>query len=239
MPFSKQALDGPSLRAIPLDALGQAIVSRLLTPRQRHELESLSTRISYPAGGIVYREHTQTSAVFICADGALKSYRDLPSGKRRVMSFLFADDIFGLAENGRYVNTVQALTKSVCYRIPRDQLLVILRRDAELEFHFLCKVVHEIRAMQFRSLIMGRRSATGRLAMFLVMLEKNMPDAGTRQVLPLPMSRSDIAGFLALSLEAVSRAGRDLIDAGVVSFSKSREVRILDRKRLERLASDI
>jgi len=231
--------DGPSLRAIPFDALGSTVTRRLLTPRQRHELESLSTKVTYPPGGVVYREHAQTTSVFICAEGALKSYRDLPSGRRRVMSFLFRDDVFGLAEAGRYVNSVQALTKSVCYCIPREPLLAVLRRDGELEFHFLCKVIHEIRALQFRSLIMGRRSATGRLAMFLVMLERNIPDHAPHHLLPLPMSRSDIAGFLGLSLEAVSRAGRDLIDAGVVAFSKGREVRILDRKRLERLAADI
>jgi CRP-like cAMP-binding protein len=53
------------------------------------------------------------------------------------------------------------------------------------------------------------------------------------------MSRSDIAGYLGLSPEAVSRAAKDLVDSGIISFGKGREVCILDRKRLERLAADV
>lgn len=231
--------DGPSLRAAPFDAIGDRVVTRLLTARQRHELDSLSTRVVYAPRATVYREHTQSSALYICGDGALKSFRELPSGKRRVTAFVFEGDLFGLAEGGRYLDTVQALTRTVCYRIPREPLLAMLRRDSELEFHFLAKLVHEIRAMQLRSIIMGRRSASGRVAMFLTMLERHLPHHSPRDVLPLPMSRSDIAGFLGLSLEAVSRAGRSLIDAGIVQFGSGREVRVLDRKRLERLAEDV
>jgi CRP/FNR family transcriptional regulator len=231
--------DGPSLRATPFEELGNKVAMRLLTPRQRHELESLSTRMTYQPGASVYREHAQNAAIFICEDGALKAYRDLPSGKRRVMSFLFAGDLFGLSESGRYLNTVQALTKSVCFCIPREQLVAVLRRDSELEFHFLCKVVHELRALQLRSIMMGHRSASGRVSMFLTMLEKHLPDNSPRHVLPLPMSRSDIAGYLGLSPEAVSRAAKDLVEAGIIDFRGGHEVRILDRKRLERLAADV
>jgi CRP/FNR family transcriptional regulator len=231
--------EGPTLRAAPFEELGNKVAMRLLTPRQRHELESLATRITYKPGAAVYREHSQSTAIFICEDGALKAFRDLPSGKRRVMSFLFAGDLFGLSEHGRYLNTVQALTKSVCFCIPREQLVAVLRRDSELEFHFLCKVIHELRALQLRSIIMGHRSASGRVAMFLTMLEKHLPDDSPRHVLPLPMSRADIAGYLGLSPEAVSRAAKELVAAGVIAFSGGKEVRILDRKRVERLAADV
>jgi CRP/FNR family transcriptional regulator len=71
------------------------------------------------------------------------------------------------------------------------------------------------------------------------MLEKHLPEQSPRHLLPLPMSRSDIAGYLGLSPEAVSRAAKDLVDSGIISFGKGREVCILDRKRLERLAADV
>jgi CRP-like cAMP-binding protein len=53
------------------------------------------------------------------------------------------------------------------------------------------------------------------------------------------MSRSDIAGYLGLSPEAVSRAAKDLVAGGIIDFRGGHEVRILDRKRLERLAADV
>jgi CRP/FNR family transcriptional regulator len=238
------ASDGPALAAIPFGAGGDSLVKQLLTPRQRQLLESLSTRVNLPARATVYREHGPATVLYICGEGALRAYRDLPSGRRRVTSFMFAKDVFGLAQAGRFVNTVQAMTPSLCYRIPLEQLTVVLKSDAELQFHFLCKAVHELRSLQYRTIILGRRSAPGRIAMFLVTigrrvnLEAGHEDAG-HPMIELPMSRSDIAAYLGLTLESVSRAGRKLIDAGIVAWAGPHRLRVLDEKRLQSLAADV
>lgn len=230
--------EGPTLRAALSDAI-DGLPVRLLTPRQRQVLLSLSTRLTAAPRATICHEQALATAVFICSEGAAKSFRELPSGKRRVTAFLFPDDLFGLAERGRYLNSVQALTRTVYYRIPLEPLKAVLRSDAELQFHFLAKVVHELRAQQLRSIIMGRRSARGRVAMFLTMLEKNLAGHAKWSAIPLPMSRTDIAGYLGLSLEAVSRSGKQLVDEGIIAFGSGRTVRVLDRKRLERLAADV
>lgn len=231
---------GPFLRAAPFDHITEGVAGRMLTPRQRQELESLSTLVTVNARGTVYRAQTHAAAVYICREGALKSFRELPSGKRRVMAFLFARDLFGLSERGRYVNTVQALTRTVCYRIPIEPLKAVLRKDAELEFQFLCKIVHELRAVQYHTVMIGRRSAAGRVAMFLTMLEKNLvPDPAKRSTIPLPMSRSDMAEYLGLSLEAVSRACTQLQADRLIAFDNARFVRVVDRAGLDRLAADV
>src|SRR6187200_2749951 len=78
---------GLSLRAVSfLKTEGQPSAA-LLTDRQRRELTSIATRLDLPPRRIVYREQSTAEAVFICAEGTLKSYRDLPNGKRRVMAF--------------------------------------------------------------------------------------------------------------------------------------------------------
>jgi CRP/FNR family transcriptional regulator len=231
---------GPLLRTTPFDQITDGIATRVLTPRQRQELESLSTLVTINARGTVYRAGTHAGAVYICREGALKSFRELPSGKRRIMAFLFSRDLFGLSERGRYLNTVQALTRAVCYRIPIEPLQAVLRKDAELEFQFLCKLVHELREVQYHTVMVGRRSAAGRVAMFLTLLEKNLASDGTkRTTIPLPMSRSDIAEYLGLSLEAVSRACTQLTKDKLIAFDSSRFVRVLDRARLDKLVADI
>src|SRR6476659_6792034 len=116
----------------------------------------------------------------------------MPSGKRRVAAFLFPGDLFGLAEDGRYVNTVQSVTPATVYRIPNDALTDMLRRDPELQFHFLTKVTHAVRQGQRHAIVLARRDAAGRLAMFLHMLEKDLPGRHSG-VIPLPMSRTDVA----------------------------------------------
>ena len=66
---------------------------------------------------MVYREQSAATSVFAVADGVVKTYRDLPSGKRTIGAFLFARDLFGLAENGRYINCAQAVTRVTLYRL--------------------------------------------------------------------------------------------------------------------------
>jgi len=210
----------------------------VLTPRQRQEIASLATEVSYGPRAIVYREHAPESFLFVCREGALKSYRELRSGKRRVMTFRFPGDLFGLAEDGRYVNTVQAITPTKCYRIPIEPLKAKLRQDAELQYQVLCRVTHELREAQRRSIMLGHRAASGRLAMFLKLLQKTLaPD--TPATIPLPMSRSDIANFLSVSLESISRATGRLVKQGVIAFRGAHEVRVVDQRQLDELAADL
>jgi CRP/FNR family transcriptional regulator, anaerobic regulatory protein len=179
--------------------------------------------------------------VFITTDGAVKAYRDLPSGKRLVSAFLFPGDVFGLAERGHYVNTTQTITRVTLHRLPLDKLVEVLRHDADLGFQILSKVTHELREAQRRAIVVSRRDAAGRLAMFLLTMRKRL--AGSSAVhldtISLPMSRTDISGYLALSLEAVSRASAELERRKLIAFEGRHVVRVLDMKRLEALAADV
>jgi CRP-like cAMP-binding protein len=83
------------------------------------------------------------------------------------------------------------------------------------------------------NVILARRDAVGRLAMFLVMLEQNAPRHDSR--IDLPMSRSDIASYLGLSLESVSRAVSRLERTSVIAFQGRHELRVLDRSKFERI----
>ena len=227
-----------SLRAIPFL---QGSVSGLNPPlgdKQRRALASICTRVRVPARMTLYHEQSQAKWVFMNASGTVKTFRDLPSGKRRINAFLFPGDLFGLAERGKYVNAAQAITAVTLYRVPLDSLAAVLRQDADLQFSFLCKVTHELREAQRRAMIVSRRDAAGRLAMFLQMIREQLYGEGRPQAIPLAMSRSDIADFLSLSLEAVSRAAAELERRGVVRFEARHLVRVLNEKRLDNLALD-
>jgi CRP/FNR family transcriptional regulator len=186
----------------------------------------------------LYTEGDTAGYIFIVQDGALKSFRELASGKRHVTAFLFGGDVFGLSENGRYCNTITAITPTALYRFAADTLTALFKRDPDLEFQFLCKLTHELRESQRQSLIVARRDATGRIAMFFDLVSReghhdHLPP-GTLRV---PMSRTDIASFVGLSQEAVSRACRDLKERGLVAFPTRDTVRILDRERFDELVS--
>jgi CRP/FNR family transcriptional regulator len=227
---------GPSLRAHPFSKGSNGAVVRLLSDRQRAQLLAISTRVRVPAKTVLYREQTAAEWIFIVATGVVKSYRDLSSGRRRVFAFLSTGDVFGLAEHGMYINTTQAVTPVTLYRIRRDVLAETLRGDAELQFKFLCKVTYELHKLQRHMIVVGRRDAIGRVAMFLRQLEERPALRRDRGEFGVPMSRSDIANYLGLSLEAVSRATRALERQGIVAFSSVHTARIVSRSRFHKLA---
>ena len=225
----------PSLRAVPFlssDALA-------LTDRQREALTRIGTEVRPKARGLLYAGGAPADAIFAVVAGVLKSYRDLPSGKRVVSTFLFAGDLCGLARKGRYVNTVRAITPSTLCRLPVAALTALLKQDSELQFQFLVKVTHELRESQRRAILMNRRDAAGRLATFLALMAEHQEPKAAGGAIHVPMTRSDIADFLGLSLESVSRATAELKARRLARFETRHRVRILDEAGLARLIGDV
>jgi len=225
----------PWIRGIQFQKTENGNTTALLNEAQQRQLAALATRVTLPARAIVYREDQALEWIFISSEGVLKAFRELPSGKRRITAFLFPGDLFGLAENGHYVNTLQTVTPVTLYRIPNEGLAEMLRRDPELQFQFLCKITHELRQGQRHSIVLARHDAAGRLAMFLSMLEKDRLAGARSGWIQLPMSRTDLAEYLGLSLESVSRATAALVRRGIVTFHGAHAAKVTDRARFEKL----
>jgi CRP-like cAMP-binding protein len=217
----------PLFRAIPALDPGQTADAVLLTESQRQELENIGLRQRFPPRTVVYKEGDAAQWVFAVTEGAVKSYRDLRSGRRVVSAFLFSRDIFGLAANGQYVNSAQTIARTTLYRLPVGELALLLKQHADIQFAFLSKLTHELRESQRRAILVTRRDASGRLAMFIAQMGERL-DRDATGLVPLPMSRSDIAAFTGLSLESISRAAADLQRRRLVTFEGRHLVRILD-----------
>jgi CRP-like cAMP-binding protein len=229
---------GPSLRAVPFQRAGPEPIE-LLTEAQRQQLARHATVRTLPARTIVYRAGAEAPSIFIIAEGVVKSFRELPSGRRRIAAFLFARDVFGLAEAGRYVNSVQTITPVRLYELDLETLTELFKRDADLEFQFLCKAVHILREAQHHNIIVGRRDAAGRFAMLVALLLRQPGHGTSQREVTIPMTRSDIANYLGLSLEAVVRAAARLQQQGIVEFVGRHHARIIDRQRFDALASNV
>ena len=210
-----------------------------LTERQRKELERVGTRMTLRARSMIYSEGATADSVFAVVEGAVKAYRVLPSGKRTLSAFLFHHDIFGLAERGRYLNSTQAITRIALYRFPREELIPLIKRDGDLQFVFLGKVTHELRDAQRRAVLINRRDAVGRLAMFLRMMRRDQPTGRNDRDIPLPMTRTDIADFLGLSREALSRAASQLERRGLVRFVDRHTAHVVDTAQLAKIAAAV
>jgi CRP-like cAMP-binding protein len=230
---------GPGLRGASFLTAGGTDTAPALTESQRRQLLEIATKVRVKPRAVLYREQTAASWIFINTEGILKTFKDLRSGRRWVTAFLYPKDVFGLAKNGLYVRTAQAITAATLYQIETEALIALLRRDAELQFRFLIKMTHEVREAQRQAITVGRRDAAGRLAMFIQNLERACCTRHQVRDVELPMSRSDIASYLGLSLESVSRATAKLQRRGIVSFPNRHLARILDRAQFERLSNAV
>ena len=113
---------------------------QLLTDDERARLAVMSSIVRFKKGEIIYQEGDRANAVFNLNTGVVTAYRKAPDGSEHVVAFLLADDLFGLAAEGLYTNSTKALTSVTAYRLPVTALRSHLTKDAELEFHVMCKL---------------------------------------------------------------------------------------------------
>ena len=206
---------------------------RVLTEEERAQLVLISTVARFAKGDLLYREGDRADAVFNVIVGVAKSYKGQTDGSHQIAGFLFPDDLVGLAEEGVYVNSAEAVTAVTAYRISTSALEARLRKNAALEFNVICKLCHELREAQRHALLLTRRHALAKVGLFLEMLEGHRAATGeAADEVFLPMTRSDVSDYIGTSLEAVSRSFRALADRGIIAFRDRRHIKILDRPGL-------
>jgi CRP/FNR family transcriptional regulator len=226
---------GPEIRAVPLIGGLEGTRVSLLSPAGRRELAAISEPVHVKPGMPLYRQGEEGAAVYNLIRGVVKTTRRQRHGRQAVTAFLFPFDLVGLIQNGRYVNSAVAVTPVTAYRMPTLALEILLRRNAELGYQFLSKLCQEVREEQRHTITVGRLSAACKIARFLNMLESRQPASPRCGEIEVAMRRADIADYVALSPESVSRTFRALQQAKIIDARDRRRVRILDRGRFEPL----
>lgn len=155
---------------------------------------------------MLFNEGDRAGHVFTLVHGTAKLTRLLPDGREQVLGFRFAGDVVGYTGADHYPFAAQLLTAGQVCRLDRRKLDGLLRRYPALERRLLDLCMQELAATQDQLVTVGRRTAEARVAAFLL----SLAEAGRRRnqagaVLDMPMTRSDIADFLGLTLETVSR----------------------------------
>ena len=223
----------PSIRTVPF--LDGPPVLRL-SSREREHLASIATVMRVPAGAILCHAGQPAKAVFSVSSGTLASYRERPDGTRKIFAFLFAEDLFGLARRGTYVNSVKAITPSVVYRMPAESLAALLTRDGSLQFRFLCKTTQVLRDAQRQALMTTVRDPVERVSLFLALLDDVQGEQRKGdETITIPMTRQDVADYLNLTSGTIRAAVDALESRGLVRRVPPDGIAIVDRARFEAL----
>ena len=211
---------------------------QLLSDDERAQLAKVASILRFNKDEQIFVQGDKADAVFNIVSGVVTVYRTRTNGDY-VISFLHPGDLFGLSEEGHYLNTAKAATSVTVYKIPLPAFRRILDTNAELDVDVIVKLCEDLREAQRHALVLAQRRATTRLAMFLE-LQEHLQSASGKAVseIDLPMDRSSIAAYLGLTLAALGRAFRTLVSKQIISCRDRHHVRIVDRGALNRLADE-
>ena len=230
---------GPAIRALDPWQASDGRMRQLLVEEERVRLAAVATVVRFKKGEVIYREGDVADAVFNIISGVVTPFRKGADGAEHMVAFLLADDLFGLAAERRYTNSVKAITPVVAYRLPVAALRGGLLQDAQFEFHIICKLCQELRQVQRHAFLLSQRRAATRLAMFLRQLEQlEFARGDDTAEIYVPMDRSDVAEYVGMTLPAVSRAFAALTARGVIAFRNRGHVKVLDRAAFDKLSGD-
>ena len=189
---------------------------------------------SYKKGTEIFGEKEPADYVYQVKIGAVRSYKLLSDGRRQIGAFHLVGDIFGFASGENHRFTAEAVVDTTLRLIKRQKLELMAETDAVLTRNLLSVTASDLRHAEDHVLLLGRKDALERVATFLLEMDKRLTSAGA---MTLPMSRHDIADYLGLTLETVSRSLSRLRRMGALRFASDtqRDIAIVDRKQLRSL----
>lgn len=213
---------GRTPRTISLDDLGITSGSNL----------SINlNEFTYKKGTALYCEKDPAEYVYQVKTGAVRSYKLLADGRRQIGAFHLVGDIFGFQTGGPHRFTAEAVIETTVRLIRRRTLEAAADGDRVVARSVLGMTTSDLEHAENHLLLLGRKMSLERVAAFLLEMDKRLTGVG---VMALPMSRLDIADYLGLTLETVSRALSRLHQAGILDFNdhNQREIVLRDRQRL-------
>jgi len=185
----------------------------------------------------IFDEADPAEYVFNITAGAVKVYKLLGDGRRQITGFLFAGDFLGLTHNEAYAYSAEALVPTKLCRFPRRGLEALLVDIPHLEQRLLAMASHELAAAQDQMVLLGRKSASERVVSFILMMSDSAMQHGrANDPVFLPMSRSEIADYLGLTTETVSRTFTSLKKQGLIELLDDKRVRLSRMSALREIA---
>lgn len=201
-------------------------------------LSGLARTLSFKSAKLpVFNQGDQARFCYVLVDGIVQVSRVLPDGERHVVAFHWPGDLFGMEENGLFINQAETLIPCTIYQISAEALHEFLLSDSGIQQKLLVQAVHRLRAAQRQVIVVGRLDTHRALAAFLLdctVHEKYFDNS--RSVLTLPMSRADIADYLGTAAESVTRALGRLEIEGLVRRQTARRL-VLDIPAIRRLVN--
>jgi len=194
-------------------------------------LQLMGATMSYPRNAEIFGESEPADYVYKVVAGSVRTYNILSDGRRQIGGFYMPGDIFGIEFDREHAFAAEAISDAKVLVIKRSALEALAGRDASVARELFALTARELRRVQDRILLLIK-TAQERVAGFL--LEMVQRAAGGNAI-DLPMSRQDIADYLGLTIETVSRTLTSLETAATIEVPTSRRIVLRNRPALTRM----
>lgn len=203
------------------------------------DLGALGLRMPFSAGEEIYAQEEEADLVYRVVSGAVRTTRLLSDGRRQVGDFYYPGDFFGLEAGGEHLFSAEALCACEVLVFKKAALRAYGEDGVRVERAIWLATARELQRTQQHLMLLGRKTACEKVASFLLDLadragEGTPPD----RITALPMGRQDMADYLGLTIETVSRMLSQLQADGLVEFVGLRRFRLPRRAALLRMIED-
>ncbi len=211
--------------------MGELIILPNTTPGRHCGCDG--ARVTVPRGATIFCQDEDSDAWFEIESGVVRTSHLNRDGRRQLTGFFFDGDALGVEGGARHRVTAEAVTETVLVRWPRRRLEAAAEDDLSAHARLRDMLGRALAAAEARILLFGLRTAAERLAGFLLWTERREAGAGRVR---LPMSRYDIADYLGLTVETVSRTFTEFTRNCWIALNGPHDVAIVNRQMLADLA---
>jgi CRP/FNR family transcriptional regulator, nitrogen fixation regulation protein len=229
---SSQGQISRTLKAPPADARNPFV--SVIPGSLAEALDLMGAVMPFSRNSEIYGEGEPAEYLYKVVRGAVRTHKLLSDGRRQIGGFYLPGDVFGLEVDGVHRLSAEAVSDSKILVIKRSGVIALAAHQSDIAHELWTMTARELAHVQNLMLTLGRKTAQERVAAFLLeMASRNL----VSDAVDLPMTRQDIADYLGLTIETVSRTLTQLENACTIAFHSSRKIVLRNRGALSRLNS--
>jgi len=199
-------------------------------PELAGSVEMMGATMTFGRNGEIYGEGEQADYVYKVVRGAVRTYKVLADGRRQIGAFYLAGDVFGLEVGEEHPHSAEAVTESTVMVVKRSALIGLAARDSDVARELWAFTGRELARVQAHVLLLVK-NAQERVVDFLLEMANRQPG----DAIELPMSRQDIADYLGLTIETVSRTLTGLENEAAIALPNARRILLRNRSALREM----
>jgi CRP/FNR family nitrogen fixation transcriptional regulator len=211
-------------------------------PSQLRELarqDALWNELKYRGGSKLFGQAEPADYVYQIREGAVRTYKLLSDGRRQIGAFLLRGDILGAEDGEVHRFTAEIMVDTTLWIAKRRRLFARLAKgDISAANNVRELITKNLEHIENHLLLLGRQKSLEKVAAFLLEIDRRL---GQPEVMVLPMTRRDIADYLGMTIETVSRALSSLQEERILSLmgTNHREIVLHDRSKLAQRATSL